>query len=62
MWEKKGAVEAKEGCWRDTSAAEEVVVQVESLLTPGCYISCTRLELLLGAGPNTVNTAQAPPT
>lgn len=45
-----------------TSAAEEVVVQVEILLTPGCYISCTRLELLLGAGPNTVNTAQAPPT
>lgn len=45
-----------------TSAAEEVVVQVESLLTPGCYISCTRLELLLGVGPNTVNTAQAPPT
>lgn len=32
-----------------TSAAE-LVVQVESLLTPGCYISCTRLELLLGGG------------
>lgn len=44
-----------------TSAAEELVVQVESLLTPGCYISCTRLELLLGAGPKAVNTARAPP-
>lgn len=45
-----------------TSAAEELVVQVEGLLTPGCYISCTRLELLLGAGPKAVNTARAPPT
>lgn len=32
-----------------TSAAE-LVVQVESLLTPACYISCTRPELLLGGG------------
>lgn len=32
-----------------TSAAE-LVVQVESVLTPGCYISCTRLELPLGGG------------
>lgn len=41
---------SKRGGMLARTSAAELVVQVESLLTPGCYISCTRLELLLGGG------------